>query len=116
MKDVIIIGAGGHAAEIDEYIIYSRKVTGIKTLNVIGFLDDSPENYSRYKLSAPLLGGPGDHQVIRNHAYIICIANLKFRRLFFDKYRKRGKVCLFHSFHRLCFRFSNYWRWFCYWS
>jgi sugar O-acyltransferase (sialic acid O-acetyltransferase NeuD family) len=90
MRDVIIIGAGGHAAEIDEYIRYSQKVTGIMELNIIGFLDDNPDNYNRYNFSAPLLGGAKDHQVIKGHCYIIGIANLKYRRFFVDKHRAEG--------------------------
>jgi FlaA1/EpsC-like NDP-sugar epimerase len=57
MTDVIIIGAGGHAAEIDEYIIHSQKVTQKQELRIMGFLDDDPESYARYKLSAPLWVG-----------------------------------------------------------
>lgn len=90
MTDVIIIGAGGHAAEIDEYIDYSQKVTGARDLNIIGYLDDNPENYARYKLSAPLLGGVRDHKVIKGHGYIIGIANLKYRRLFVDRFKAEG--------------------------
>jgi hypothetical protein len=56
MKDVIIIGAGGHGAELDEYIAHSEKDKVARVFNVIGFLDDNPDSYSRYKLSAPLLG------------------------------------------------------------
>ena len=54
MIDVIVIGAGGHAAEIDEYISYNNKHSADEGLHVIGFLDDNPESYSRYKFSAPL--------------------------------------------------------------
>jgi sugar O-acyltransferase (sialic acid O-acetyltransferase NeuD family) len=90
MKDVIIIGAGGHAAEIDEYIIYSQKVTGKKELNIAGFLDDNPSNYARYKLSAPLLGGVRDHKVLHGYGYLIGIANLQYRRFFVDRFREEG--------------------------
>lgn len=90
MTDIIIIGAGGHAAEIDEYIAYSQKVTGNKELNIIGFLDDDPGNYARYKLSAPLLGGIKDHKVLKELGYIIGIANLKYRRLFIDLFKNEG--------------------------
>jgi sugar O-acyltransferase (sialic acid O-acetyltransferase NeuD family) len=90
MTDVIIIGAGGHAAEIDEYILYCQKVTGNEELNIIGFLDDNPGNYARYKLSAPLIGGARDHKVIKGHGYIIGIANLQYRRLFVDRYKAEG--------------------------
>jgi sugar O-acyltransferase (sialic acid O-acetyltransferase NeuD family) len=90
MTDVIIIGAGGHAAEINEYIIYSQKVTGKKELNIIGFLDDNKDNYTRYNLSAPFMGGVTDHKVIQGHEYLIGIANLQYRRLFVDRYKSEG--------------------------
>jgi sugar O-acyltransferase (sialic acid O-acetyltransferase NeuD family) len=89
MKDVIIIGAGGHAAEIDEYIIYSRKITGME-LKVIGFLDDNPANYDRYQFSAPLLGGLKDYKVATGISYMIGIANLRYRRLFVDRFKSEG--------------------------
>ena len=87
MKDVIIIGAGGHGAELDDYIRYSHKVTGTKDINVIGFLDDNPLNYSHYKLSAPLLGGVKNHKNLSGVYYIIGIADLKYRRHFVENFR-----------------------------
>lgn len=90
MKDIIIIGAGGHAAEIDDYIKYSHKISGIKELNVVGFLDDNPSNYARYKLSAPLIGGVRDHKVIKELIYIIGIANIKYRKFFIEKFKAEG--------------------------
>ena len=92
MKEVIIIGAGGHAAEIDDYIKYSQSVTGKRELNVIGFLDDNPGNYASYRRSAPLLGGIKDHKVVPGQAYIIGIANLKYRRLFVERFLNEGAV------------------------
>ncbi|MEN7551149.1 acetyltransferase [Rapidithrix thailandica] len=80
MKKIIIIGAGGHGAEIDEYILYSKQKTRNKDLEVIGFLDDNPDNYSKYKLSAPLLGSIQNHDIHHDCEYIIGIANLKYRR------------------------------------
>jgi sugar O-acyltransferase (sialic acid O-acetyltransferase NeuD family) len=90
MKNVIIIGAGGHAAEIDEYIKYSNKVTGKREITVAGFLDDNPESYASYRFSAPFLGGARDHQVKKDYYYIIGIANLQFRRFFVDKFKAEG--------------------------
>jgi sugar O-acyltransferase (sialic acid O-acetyltransferase NeuD family) len=90
MTDVIIIGAGGHAAEIDEYIRHSQKTTGRKELNISGFLDDNPDNYNRYRFSAPLLGGIQSHEVIRGGSYIIGIASLKYRRSFVEKFKAAG--------------------------
>jgi len=90
MVDVIIIGAGGHAAEIDEYIAYNNKVSGKGGINVIGFLDDNPDNYARYGFSAPLLGGATDHKVIKGQGYIIGIAGIEFRRFFVKKFIDEG--------------------------
>jgi sugar O-acyltransferase (sialic acid O-acetyltransferase NeuD family) len=90
MTDAIVIGAGGHAAEIDEYIRISQKVTGISILSIIGFLDDNPTNYARYKFSAPLLGGVTDHKVKKSCGYLIGIANLQYRRTFVDRYKTEG--------------------------
>ncbi len=86
-KKVIIIGAGGHGAEINEYINFTSLSNEIE---VIGFLDDSYDNYSSYSLHAPLLGGIKEHQVRKNIHYIIGIANLKYRRLFVKDFSSRG--------------------------
>ena len=90
MRDVIIIGAGGHSAEIDEYIRHSQKITGINELTVVGFLDDDSLNYSNYRFSAPLLGPIKDHKIIKGQHYVIGIANLNYRRLFVDKFKADG--------------------------
>ena len=90
MKKIIVIGAGGHGAEIDEYIIYSQKKCDEKSLKVVGFLEDNPANYQKYKFSAPLLGGVRDHIVRSDCHYIMGIANLKYRKLFSDKFSKDG--------------------------
>ncbi|MBU1563992.1 MAG: acetyltransferase [Proteobacteria bacterium] len=90
MKNIVIIGAGGHAAEIDEYINYSQNITGKKELNIIGFLDDDPESYTRYRLSAPFQGGIKDHQIRRDVNYIIGIANLKYRKIIVDRFKAEG--------------------------
>lgn len=90
MKNVIIIGAGGHGAEIDEYIAYSKKKCADHLVNVIGLLDDNPLNYQKYKFSAPLLGGVRDHKVRKDCSYIMGIANLKYRKLFIEKFYGEG--------------------------
>jgi hypothetical protein len=82
MIEAIIVGAGGHAAEIDEYIRYSNKVNKDdgSLIEVKGFLDDNPENYARYKFSAPLIDPINGHKVIPEIKYIIGIANLDHRK------------------------------------
>jgi sugar O-acyltransferase (sialic acid O-acetyltransferase NeuD family) len=99
MNEVIIIGAGGHAAEIDEYIRYSQKVTELKEFKILGFLDDDPDSYKRYKFSAPFMGSIKDHKIIENISYIMGIANISYRKLFIDKFKSEGAdfISFIHS-------------------
>ncbi len=90
MTDVIIIGAGGNGAEIDEYIAHSERAKGIREYLVVGFLDDNPGSYSRYKLSAPLSGSISEHIIRKDIRYIIGIANPEFRRPVVEKFLKGG--------------------------
>lgn len=91
-KNVIILGAGGHGAELDEYIKYGNRLDKLKNINVIGFLDDDPDNYHRYQLSAPLLGSICDHEVRSDCEYLIGIANLKYRRKIVENFLDSGAV------------------------
>jgi len=67
MKKVIVLGAGGHAAEIDEYIRHTQRVTLKRDLKIVGFLDDNANNYSKYAFSAPLLGGGEKRRMSRSN-------------------------------------------------
>jgi len=89
-KNIIIIGAGGHAAEIDEYIRHSQRIKASEDLVITGFLDDNPESFASYKFSAPFLGKLKDHKVIDGQYYVIGIANLNYRRYFIDKFKAGG--------------------------
>ena len=81
MKKIIIIGAGGHAAEIRDYIEhYNNAVTTEKQLTVVGFLDDNENNYKAYDFKEPFLGTIKDHEVQKDAAYLMGIANIKYRR------------------------------------
>ena len=90
MKDIIIIGSGGHAAEIDEYILYNKKHSCCEEMKIIGFLDDNPDNYARYKFSAPLIDSVIKHKVLKDCFYIIGIAGTQYRRLLVQRYIGEG--------------------------
>lgn len=87
MKEVIIIGAGGHAAEIDEYIRFGSKDSEI---SVVGFIDDNENSYKKYQFSAPYLGSIREHAVTLERYYIIGIANLAYRKPIVDKFLAEG--------------------------
>ena len=89
-KDIIIIGAGGHAAEIDDYIFQSQERYNIDDFNILGYIDDNESNYNAYQFSAPFLGSIKDHEVRQDCEYIMGIANLKYRKIFIDSFLERG--------------------------
>ncbi len=90
MKKLIIVGAGGHGAELDEYLALANAMAGVGLYQVVGFLDDNPANYSRYKLSAPLLGGIGDHQVVSDCYYLMGIASVGYKKKFAEELEAKG--------------------------
>ena len=94
MKNVIVIGAGGHAAELNEYIKYHNKNSDLETIRIVGFLDDNVLNYNNYQFSAPLLGGISDHHIVSDCYYLIGIANLVYRRKFVERFLSEGALFL----------------------
>ena len=89
---IIIVGAGGHAAEIEDYLNYSNdNQTHIGQMyNVVGYLDDNPESYKNYPFKAPYLGSIEDHIIEKDCYYIIAIANIKFRKPVIESLESKG--------------------------
>jgi sugar O-acyltransferase (sialic acid O-acetyltransferase NeuD family) len=89
--EVIIIGAGGHAAELVDYIRFSNSLEnkGSK-ISVLGLLDDNFDNYLKYHFEYPFLGEITKHQIRQDVHYLIGIANLEYRKLFVDFFLKKG--------------------------
>lgn len=79
---IIVVGAGGHAAEIEDYIDFYNKSRNEEdqVFDIKGYLDDNPESYKRYPFKAPYLGEIQNHKIEKNCHYIIAIANIKYRR------------------------------------
>jgi sugar O-acyltransferase (sialic acid O-acetyltransferase NeuD family) len=92
MKKIIIIGAGGHSAELDDYFQYAKIKDKKFNLELEGFIDDNPNSYKNYDFTAPFLGDIKSHTVQRDCYYIIGIANLKYRRPIIEKFLSEGAV------------------------
>lgn len=90
MKKVILVGAGGHAAELREYISYLNFHDSQNGLDIVGFLDDDKEIYSHYSYSEPWLGKLSTHKVLPNVWYLMAIANLQFRKVIIEDFSKKG--------------------------
>lgn len=92
MKNVIIIGSGGHSAEIDDYFQYAKKKDSGFYLELQGFIDDNPLSYGNYQFTAPFLGDIKSHVVREDCYYIMGIANLKYRRPIIEKLLAQGAL------------------------
>ncbi|MCH7412052.1 acetyltransferase [Belliella sp. R4-6] len=97
MKKVIIVGAGGHAAELNDYIYHDNTYkNSTNKLEVVGFIDDDKVNYNNYSFSAPFLGDIFSHEVKEDVFYLMGIANLKFRKkIVFDLIQKGAQFTSF---------------------
>jgi sugar O-acyltransferase (sialic acid O-acetyltransferase NeuD family) len=90
MKKIIVVGASGHSAEIDDYFNMEKQFGFTPTKEIIGFIDDSESSYASYKFSAPFLGSIKSHQVRSDCFYIMGIANVKYRRPIAEKLVAEG--------------------------
>jgi len=77
MKKVIIIGAGAHAAEIEEYILENNQIK--PEIEIIGYLDDNEKKYQKSQLLFPLLGGVFSFKVDSDIELILSLGNLTVR-------------------------------------
>ena len=83
MKDVIILGTGGLAAEITFYIEDNNKrVSEEEQLNIKGYIDydyNIEKYYEHYKFKAPVLCDIDAYQPAPNEEVLIGIGNVEFR-------------------------------------
>ncbi|MDG1279218.1 MAG: acetyltransferase [Algoriphagus sp.] len=87
----IIIGAGGHAAELVDYIRYSNQYENVDSeISIAGLLDDNHGNYLKYNFDFPFLGEITTHIIRHDLFYIIGIANLEYRKKFVNYFLKQG--------------------------
>ena len=94
INKIIIIGAGGHAAEIHDYIRYiinmgSEHPQSI-SYELAGVIDDNPDTYEKYKFKCEYLGSINGHKVQNDCRYVIGIANLEFRHKIVERFLKEG--------------------------
>lgn len=90
MNKIIIIGTGGHSAELDDYFRFAVRNNPDFPMKVIGYLDDNPDGYDQYSFSAPFLGSIKEHVVRKDCTYIMGIANLKYRRPIIERFVNDG--------------------------
>ena len=89
MKNTILVGAGGHAAEIVDYLSFSSKHDPNFDIRLIGVIDDDTSNYEHYSFNIPFLGGIKSH-IVEDCFYLMAIANIKFRSSIVSQLKSTG--------------------------
>lgn len=99
MINVIIIGSGGHATELIDYIPFSKAYCTNDLINVVGLIDDNPTNHQRYQLAQPYLGSIQSHTIRSDVSYVMGIASLDFRRKIAERflYENASFVSVIHN-------------------
>ncbi len=88
--EIIIIGAGGHAAEIRDYIGHYNKSNPPETIEVRGYIDDNKYNFEKYEYPESYLGSIKGHQVRKDVFYLMGIANLSYRKPIIETFLSSG--------------------------
>lgn len=90
MKNIIIIGSGGHAAELREYINHHNAKGASEPINVLGFIDDDESTHSHYSFIEPYLGNIKNHVINPDAFYLMAIANLSYRQPIIERFISEG--------------------------
>lgn len=97
VEQVYIIGTGGFAAEITEYI-YQNNKKQFNPMSIIGYFDNNEKNYKKYAFEAPFLGSEKGFKFDQNDNIIIAIGNQKIREKVIEsmKYKELNLINLIH--------------------
>ena len=100
MKNLIIAGSGGLAAEVISYIHDINNKN--KIINIKGIIDDNIENYnhnkSNYNFDYTYLGTLNNFEYSHEDYILICFTNIKMRELFINRIEKMN-IKLFTLIH-----------------
>lgn len=90
-KKWILIGSGGHAAELRDYIRFRNEVSKLEPqIEVVGYIDDDPTSHKHYGFKEPFLGTIVGHEIRSDVEYLMAIANLKYRKSIIENFLAEG--------------------------
>lgn len=78
MKKIKIIGAGGFAAELTEYIFDNNRIKS-EQYQIEGYFDVQRETYDAHNFAAPFLGSERDYDFSENDIVMIAIGDVSSR-------------------------------------
>jgi acetyltransferase EpsM len=90
MKKVILVGTGGHAAEVREYIKYYNRLKPNEPIEILGFLDVDDNLHRQYQYTEPYLGTAEAHNIHLEAEYMFCFGNMGYKHKLVNQYRQQG--------------------------
>lgn len=89
MKDLVILGAGGHAREV--WWLCEDVNQSARSWNLLGFIDEAPASAGKVLCDLPVLGGFGWFEGRAEKPFVICgVGSNRTRRRFAEKTRSLG--------------------------
>jgi sugar O-acyltransferase (sialic acid O-acetyltransferase NeuD family) len=94
MRNVIILGSGGCAAEVTFYIEDNNSNSNTEEkINILGYIDyaeNIKDHYDRYNFKAPLLGDIDSYTPSQDEEVLIAIANNKVRSKMIESLKNKN--------------------------
>lgn len=94
MKKVILIGTGGHAAEVREYIRYHNRVNPTENIEILGFLDENEDLHRQYNYPEPYLGTVESYKIQSDIEYMFCFGNMIYKEKLVNQFKAQGATFL----------------------
>lgn len=90
MKNVIIIGAGAHSAEIAGLIYdHNKHVNDSDRIHIRGYIDDNDANWHKYRFKEPLLSNLDNYIPKEDDYHLLGVSNINSRKLCLEKLKDK---------------------------
>ncbi|QKF58951.1 acetyltransferase [Aliarcobacter lanthieri] len=96
MKGIYIVGTGGFASEVTEYILDNNE------FEIKGYFDISEDDYKKHNYEAPFLGNENKYNFSTNDNIVIAIANYHLRAKIYQNLSQK-QVNFPKIIHKSCF-------------
>lgn len=90
MKEVYIIGTGGFAAELTEYIIDNNNNKQSEEIQIKGYFDINDNNYQIYNYSSPFLGSEDEYSFEEESYLYIAIGDNRIRNKIIESLKDKN--------------------------
>ena len=94
MRNVVILCTGGAAAELTFYIEDNNSKSGLDDqINILGYLDESKENWKKYQYSSPYLSDIESYTPGSNEEVLIAVMDINDRKKMIEVLlRKKAQI------------------------